>query len=181
MVSELRVRTAPTSQLSPADLDELRALLDAAFAGRFSDDDWAHAVGGVHVIASVDGEVAGHGSVVVRELTAGDTTLRTGYVEAVATAVARRRLGVASAVMTEVERLVTAGFDLGALSSSRQAVRMYAGRGWQRWTGPVAATTPEGVVDSPGEAVFVLPTQATPPGLDTTGPLVCDWRSGDPW
>ena len=58
MVSELRVRTAPTSQLSPADLHELRALLDAAFAGRFSDDDWAHAVGGVHVIASVDGEVA---------------------------------------------------------------------------------------------------------------------------
>jgi aminoglycoside 2'-N-acetyltransferase I len=67
------------------------------------------------------------------------------------------------------------------LSSSRQAVGLYAARGWQRWTGAVAALTPQGIVDSPGEAVFVLPTPRTPDGLDTSARLVCDWRPGDLW
>ena len=179
--SGARLRTAPTADLSPAELTGLRALLDGAFAGRFGDDDWSHALGGVHVLAAVDGELVGHGSVVLRQLVAGERTLRTGYVEAVATAAPWRRRGVGSAVMAEVERLVAEGFELGALSSSRQAVRFYAARGWQRWTGAVAARTPQGVVDSPGEAVFVLPTPHTPAGLDTSARLLCDWRPGDLW
>ena len=179
--SGARLRTAPTADLSPAELSGLRALLDDAFAGHFGDDDWSHALGGVHVVAAVDGELVGHGSVVLRQLVAGERTLRTGYVEAVATAAPWRRRGVASAVMAEVERLVTGGFELGALSSSRQAVGLYAARGWQRWTGAVAARTPQGVVDSPGEAVFVLPTPHTPAGLDTSARLLCDWRPGDLW
>jgi aminoglycoside 2'-N-acetyltransferase I len=179
--SGVRLRTAPTADVSPAGLTELRALLDTAFAGHFGDDDWSHALGGVHVLATADGQLVGHGSVVVRQLITGDRTLRTGYVEAVATAAPWRRRGVASAVMTEVERLVTGGFELGALSSSRQAVELYAARDWQRWTGPVGALTPRGVVDSPGEAVFVLPTPHTPAGLDTSARLLCDWRPGDLW
>jgi aminoglycoside 2'-N-acetyltransferase I len=179
--SGLRLRAARTADLSPAELTRLRALLDDAFAGRFGNDDWSHALGGVHVLAETAGELVGHGAVVVRQLTAAERTLRTGYVEAVATAPSWRRRGVGSAVMAEVERLVADGFELGALSSSRQAVGLYAARGWHRWTGAVGALTPEGFVDSPGEAVFVLPTPHTPVGLDTSTRLVCDWRSGDLW
>ncbi|CCH90575.1 Aminoglycoside 2'-N-acetyltransferase (modular protein) [Modestobacter italicus] len=142
--SGARLRTAPTADLSPAELSCVRALLDDAFAGRFGDDDWSHALGGVHVLAAVDGDIVGHGSVVLRQLVAGERTLRTGYVEAVATAASWRRRGVGSAVMAEVERLVAGGFELGALSSSRQGVRFYAARGWQRWTGAVAARHPAG-------------------------------------
>ena len=179
--SGVQLRTAATTDLSAAELDRLRAFLVTAFDDRFGNDDWAAALGGVHVFAQVWGELAGHGSVVVRELTAGDRPLRTGYVEAVATTPQLRRQGIGWTVMAEVERLVTAGFQLGALSSSRQAVGLYAARGWTRWEGPVAAQTPDGVVDSPGEAVFVLRTPHTPPGLDVAGRLVCDWRPGDPW
>jgi aminoglycoside 2'-N-acetyltransferase I len=179
--SGVRLRTAPTADLSPAELDQLRSFLDTAFDGRFGNDDWSHALGGVHVLASVDGAPAGHASVVLRQLIAGDRTLRTGFVEAVATAAPWRRRGIGSAVLAEVERLVAGGFELGALASSRQAVGLYAARGWQRWTGPRAALTPDGVVESPDEAVFVLPTPQTPAGLDITARLVCDWRGGDLW
>jgi aminoglycoside 2'-N-acetyltransferase I len=179
--SDVRLRTGRTAALPPTELDRLRGFLDAAFDGRFGDDDWAAALGGVHVLATVAGELAGHGSVVVRQLTADDRPLRTGYVEAVATAPPLRRQGIGGAVMAEVERLVSAEFELGALSSSRMAVGLYAARGWQRWTGAVAGRTREGVADCPGEAVFVLPTPRTPPGLDLAGRLVCDWRPGDPW
>ncbi|WP_138756912.1 GNAT family N-acetyltransferase [Modestobacter altitudinis] len=179
--SGVRLRTAPTADLSPAERTALRALLEGAFPAHFGDADWSHALGGVHVLAAADNELVGHGSVVLRQLVAGDRTLRTGYVEAVATLSPWRGRGVGSAVMAEVERLVAGGFELGALSSSREAVGFYAARGWQRWSGAVGAFTPHGVVDSPGEAVFVLPTPYTPAGLDTATRLLCDWRPGDLW
>jgi aminoglycoside 2'-N-acetyltransferase I len=176
----VQLRTLPTAELSDGELDRLRALLDAAFAG-FGDDDWAHALGGTHVLATVDGDLVGHGSVVVRQLTAGDLVLRTGYVEAVAAAATWRRRGVGSSVMSEVERVIAEGFELGALASSRQGIAFYGARRWERWPGRTAAHTPEGVVDCPGEAVFVLRTPTTPAPLDTAVRLVCDWRRGDLW
>jgi aminoglycoside 2'-N-acetyltransferase I len=177
----IQLRTAPTADLSAAELDELRAFLDTAFSGRFDDDDWSHAVGGVHVVATADGDPVGHASIVVRRLIADGRTLRTGYVEAVATAAPWRRRGVATAVMTEVERLVAGGFELGALSASEQGVGLYTARGWLPWSGPTAALTPDGIVETPDEGVFVRPTPHTPAELDVTARLVCDWRRGDLW
>jgi aminoglycoside 2'-N-acetyltransferase I len=181
LAPDVRLRTAPTADLSPATLAAVRRLLDEAFTGRFDDEDWAHALGGLHVLATVDGELAGHGSVVGRQLTVDGRPLRTGYVEAVATASPVRGRGVGSAVMTEVERLIAGGAELGALASSAVAVDFYRARGWLRWTGPMAALTPDGPVETPDDAVFVLPTPATPAPLDPAGRLVCDWRRGDLW
>jgi aminoglycoside 2'-N-acetyltransferase I len=178
----VRLRTSPTADLSPAELDRIRALLDSAFGDhRFDDDDWSHAQGGVHVLATVDGELVAHAALLVRHLSAGELSLRTGYVEAVATAVAWRCQGIASMVMAAVERLIVGGFELGALSASQQGIVFYAARHWERWTGPTAGHTATGVVDCPDEAVFVLRTPATPAPLDTAVRLVCDWRRGDLW
>jgi aminoglycoside 2'-N-acetyltransferase I len=175
------LRTAPTADLSPAELRRLRAFLDAAFLGHFDDDDWSHALGGVHVLATVDGELAGHASVVGRHLIAGEQTLRTGYVEAVGTGEAHRRRGIASAVMQTAERLVAGGFELGALAASEDGARLYRHRGWLPWRGSLAGLTPAGIVDTPDEQVFVLPTPATRGELDLEGRLVCDWRRGELW
>jgi aminoglycoside 2'-N-acetyltransferase I len=175
------LRTAPTADLSRAELRRLRAFLDAAFRGRFDDDDWSNALGGVHVLATVDGELAGHASVVCRHLIAGEQTLRTGYVEAVGTGQAYRRRGIASVVMESVEGLVTGGFELGALGASEDGARLYRRRGWLPWRGPRAGLTPAGIVDTPDEQVFVLRTPATPGTLDPEGRLVSGWRRGDLW
>ena len=175
------IRTAPTADLSAAELRRLRAFLDVAFLGNFDDDHWSHALGGVHVLATVDGELAGHASVVGRDMIAGEQTLRTGYLEAVGTGEAHRRRGVASAVMETAERLVTGGFELGALAASEDGARLYRRRGWLPWRGPLAGLTPAGIVDTPDEQVFVLPTPATPAGLDPESRLVCGWRRGELW
>ena len=181
MTSAPAVRSLPTADLGAAERAALRAFLETAYDGRFGEESWAHALGGVHVLATVDGELAGHAAVVQRQLLSGRATLRAGFVEAVATASALRRQGVATAVMTEVERLVTGGHELGALSASEDGVGLYAARGWLPWTSPLAALTPDGVVPTPDEAVFVLPTPATPAGLDPASRLVCDWRRGELW
>jgi aminoglycoside 2'-N-acetyltransferase I len=135
----------------------------------------------VHVLAAAGSETVGHASVVVRRLLTDGGALRTGYVEAVATAALHRRRGIASAVMAEVERLVAGGFELGALATSDQGAALYTVRGWTPWTGPTAGLTLDGVVEETDAGVFVLPTSLTPAGLDPAGRLVCDWRPGDLW
>ena len=78
---------------------EIRALLDAAFAGDFSDDDWAHSLGGTHALVETDGAVVAHASVVPRVLELGTQRVRAGYVEAVAVLPARQGKGLGTAVM----------------------------------------------------------------------------------
>jgi aminoglycoside 2'-N-acetyltransferase I len=176
----VELRTLPTADLTPEGRQELRALLDASFDDddeHFSDEDWGHALGGLHVLARRDGVLVGHAAVVGRQLLAGERTLRTGYVEAVAVAAHARRQGIAGALMAEVERLVRGGFELGALAASEDGAALYDARGWTRWTGPLRCLTPGGVVDGDDSWVYVLPVEP----VDPAEVLVCDWRRGSLW
>ena len=175
------LRTLPTADLDAGELVALRAFLDGVFTDGFRDDHWSHARGGLHVLATRDGELVGHAAVVGRQLLVGDRTLRTGYVEAVAVAASARRQGVATALMTEVERLVRGGSELGALAASVDGVGLYEARGWTRWQGPLCALTPDGRTEGDASRVYVLATPETPIALDPTIPLVCDWRRGSLW
>ncbi|MEU5422669.1 GNAT family N-acetyltransferase [Streptomyces sp. NPDC001407] len=175
------VRTAHTSQLSTAELTAVRALVDDAFEGNFSDDDWDHTVGGMHALAYGDGELIGHGSVVQRRLLHGGRALRAGYVEAVAVRADRRRQGVASAVMEALEHVLRHGaYELGALGAADGAAPLYVGRGWRLWRGPSSVLAPTGIARTAEEdgCIHVLPLGAA---LDLDGDLVCDWRPGDVW
>jgi aminoglycoside 2'-N-acetyltransferase I len=169
-----------TAQLDPAALRAARDLVFEAFDGGFTDDDWDHALGGLHALVHADGELVAHGAVVQRRMLHGGRTLRVGYVEAVAVHPAVRRRGHASALMAALEDVIRPGFDAGALSASDAGALLYASRGWQRWRGTTWALTPEGRVRTADEddALFVLPG-ALP--LDLDGEITCDWRTGDLW
>jgi aminoglycoside 2'-N-acetyltransferase I len=179
-----RVRIVPTDELSRAEITAIRALLVAAFAsdedGGFADDDWDHAIGGQHFVLDLDGGIVAHASVVEREIHVGGHALRTGYVEAVATAPEQQGAGWGSLVMRDVSAFIRAGFELGALGTGRH--RFYERLGWQMWMGPTSVRTPTGTEPTPGEDghVLVLTTPTTPP-IDLTGPISCDWRLGDVW
>src|SRR5438105_15220063 len=102
-----RTQVAHTADLSAADLDASRALLYAAFDD-MRDEDWEHALGGMHALVW-DGDVlVGHGSVVQRRLLHKGIPLRAGYVEGVAVRADRRRQGQGGAVMAELERIIRA-------------------------------------------------------------------------
>jgi aminoglycoside 2'-N-acetyltransferase I len=169
-----------TARLDAGTLGAARELLDDAFAGGFADEDWEHALGGLHALAYEGTRLVAHGALVQRRLLHGDRVLRCGYVEAVAVVADRRRLGLASAVMAELEWVTRRAYDLGALSATDAGAALYLSRGWQRWTGPTSALTPSGVRRTPDDdgSVHVLPGEAA---LDLTGELTCDWRDGDLW
>ncbi|MEV8630033.1 GNAT family N-acetyltransferase [Streptosporangium sp. NPDC051023] len=176
----IKVQTVHTSELDTKTRTAVRALLDEAFEGDLSDDDWEHALGGMHALAWDGAELAGHASVVQRRLLHGGRALRVGYVEAVGVREDLRRRGYGAALMDALERVIRDAYDLGALSAADEAVDFYEVRGWQRWQGPTFALTPTGLVrtEEDDDGVHVLPVTVP---LELSGELVCDWRDGDVW
>jgi aminoglycoside 2'-N-acetyltransferase I len=168
-----------TADLKQAEREAARALLYEVFDD-MTEEDWDHCLGGMHALAW-DGEtLVGHASVVQRQLIYKDAALRCGYVEGVAVKPGYRLRGIAGRLMAELERIIRAAYDIGALGSSDEGLPFYLSRGWQRWRGPTHALTPKGMVRTAEEDgyIFVLPASAS---LDLDGPLTCDFRAGDLW
>jgi aminoglycoside 2'-N-acetyltransferase I len=175
-----KVQTAHTAELDAATLDAARLMLIEAFDGDWTDEDWDHARGGVHALAWHGPELVGHGAVVLRRLLHGGRALRAGYVEGVAVKADRRGQGYGAALMGALERVITRGYEVGALSASEDGARLYLTRGWRRWGGKTFALTPNGIQPTPDEdgTVYVFPVTAA---LDLGGELTCDWRDGEVW
>jgi aminoglycoside 2'-N-acetyltransferase I len=177
-----RLRNLTTAELTGAELAALRRLLFEAFGDRFTEDDWDHALGGVHIVAVEDDGVVAHGAVVPRTLQAGGRALRTGYVEGVATRGDRRGQGLATLVMREAGRVIEREYELGALSDGSGIPGFYQRLGWEAWQGPTWVAAPGGRVRTAEEdgGMLVLRTPATGE-LDLTTSITCDWRAGDVW
>ncbi|KUL26046.1 GNAT family N-acetyltransferase [Streptomyces regalis] len=173
-------RTAHTADLTPTELRAIRALLDDAFDGDFSDEDFEHGLGGMHALVHDEaGRLVAHGSVIMRRVRHRERWLRVGYVEAVGVRSDARRTGLGGRVMAELERVIDRAYDAGMLSASDEGAALYAARGWEVWGGRVSALGPAGVVHLPDEegSTFVRPALAGP--LDPAFELVFDWRDGD--
>ena len=160
-----------------------RAILWAAFerdGEGFTEHDWEHALGGIHVVAEVDGRIVAHASVVPREIHVGTRPLATGYVEAVATAPGRQRTGLGTAVMGEVGDVIRAGYELGLLGTGEHG--FYERLGWRTWRGRSSVRTANGERPTPDDDGFLMALETpTSPPLDLHAPISCDWRSGDVW
>jgi aminoglycoside 2'-N-acetyltransferase I len=180
MVAMSDVRLAHTWELDAAALGAARALLDAVFGDEMTDEDWEHALGGIHALAWEGDELIGHASVVQRRLLHGGRALRAGYVEAVAVRADRRRRGHAAALMEPLERVIRGAYEVGALGATDEGAALYTARGWKRWLGPLSALTPEGVTRTAEEEGFVYVLEAGAP-LELTAELTCDWRDCDVW
>ena len=180
-----RLRRLPTSDLSALEISAIRSLLWTAFADegedeRFSEDDWQHALGGMHFVLDVGGEIAAHASVVERELHVAGRPMRTGYVEAVAALPGRQRTGLGTTVMRDVGAYLGERFDLGALGTGSHG--FYQRLGWETWRGPSAVRASNGRRATPDEDgyILILRTPNSPP-LDLDAAIDCEWRPGDVW
>lgn len=174
------IHVAATDRLHAALLHDLRALLNAAFAGGFGEEDWQHSLGGTHVWLTGAEGVISHASVVERDIVCAGNTLRAGYVEAVATAPAHRRRGHAAKVMERVAEVVRERYDVGVLSTGAPA--FYEALGWERWRGKTFVARDSGDERTPedDDGVMILRTPRSP-DLNLEAAIVCDWRAGDVW
>jgi aminoglycoside 2'-N-acetyltransferase I len=181
-----RLRRLTTPELTTDEVAAVRAIMDEAFGSdedeRFTDDDWEHALGGVHFVLDVAGVIVTHAAVVERVIWIADRPVRTGYVEAVATAPASQGSGLGTLVMTDVAGLIRDLYELGCLGTGRHA--FYERLGWRTWQGPSSVRTAAGLEPEPTPEddgyLMVLPTPSSPT-LDFSAPITCEWRPGDVW
>jgi aminoglycoside 2'-N-acetyltransferase I len=106
-----------------------------------------------------------------------DITLRTAYVEGVATEPALQGRGYATGAMRALQAEIR-DFDIAALSPFD--VSWYSRLGWVPWRGPLFIRTESGLQPTPGETVMILRLARTP-ALDVTRSLSVEWRPGEPW
>lgn len=175
------LRIVETRDLSDAERQAIRRMLDAAFGGDFSDDDWAHALGGWHVLIDVPSLVIAHAAVVERRLLVGPHEFSAGYVEAVAVAPEHQRTGLGTRIMQAATDLVRERFALGALSTGEWG--FYERLGWHRWRGPTHVRRADGtLLRSAEEDDGVMVLRCGPSeGLDLSAAIACDERRGDSW
>ncbi len=179
-----RIRRLATHELTPDEVQVIRELLVDAFGTdedeRFEQDDWQHAVGGLHFVLEVAGSILAHAAVVERELHVDGRPLRTGYVEAVATARGQQGKGWGTRVMREVGSHIRDVFEMGALGTGSHG--FYERLGWSIWRGPSSVRTDKGIRLTPEDDgyIMVLTTDRSPI-LDPTTSISCEWRQGDVW
>lgn len=184
MTDQRTIHKLATDDLSAQQVADLRRLLWAAFAhdedGAFSEEDWQHALGGTHFVVTIGAEIVAHASVVERTLHVAGLPVRTGYVEAVATAPPHQGRGHGSALMADVNLLIERDFEMGALGTGSQG--FYERLGWHIWRGPSSVRTETGEIPTPDENGYIM-ALLTPasPTIDLDAPISCEWRPGDVW
>jgi aminoglycoside 2'-N-acetyltransferase I len=177
----VRYTTATTEELGNEGVQQLLLLFMAAWpSGDFTGDDFAHAMGGRHYLAQDDGRIVAHAALMERSLEADGRPLRTGYVEAVATAPDWQGQGLGTKIMTDVSSYIRDHFELGALSTGNK--HFFSRFGWLSWDGPIAVRTVTGLVpsDPAEEGIMILRTVLTP-RIAARATLTCDKRRGDSW
>ncbi|MEU6878189.1 GNAT family N-acetyltransferase [Streptomyces sp. NPDC046712] len=176
----MTVTTAATHEIGAERLHAVRQMLDTVFDGDFADEDWDHALGGIHAWIEDERGIAAHGSVVMRRVLHNGRSHRVGYVEAVGVRADRRRQGLAGFVMAELERVIDGAYAFGALSASDEGAALYLARGWEPWKGRIEVLGPEGIVRLPDEegSTYLRPAGGRPLP-DPAAALLFDWRDGD--
>ena len=184
MTEQHALHILPTGQLSARQIADIREMLWSAFAtdehGGFSEHDWQHALGGSHFVVEVGGRIVSHAAVVERTLHLAGAPVRTGYVEAVATAPDEQGRGYGTSLMRAVNELIEHDFELGVLGTGSQG--FYERLGWRIWQGPSCVLTASGESATPDDDGYImyLLTPTSPP-LDPHAPIACEWRPGDVW
>jgi aminoglycoside 2'-N-acetyltransferase I len=175
------IRHVQTATLSSAELAEIRALMTAAFGPRFDDDDWAHALGGHHLLGYDEEKLVAHAAVVGRTIHIGLVPVQAGYVEAVAVHPEHQGKGYGYQVMEAASDIILEHFEFGALSVGGEAARrLYRKLGWSVWEGPTYVDGPNGrerTEEDDGGVMVLAPLEA----IDVRVQIVCDWRPGDVW
>src|ERR1700740_811433 len=139
-------RLVHTADLDTEARQRVRQMVTDAFAGEFTESDWEHTLGGMHALICHHGAMIAHAAVVQRRLFYRGTALRCGYVEGVAVREDGRGQGLVHALLDGVEQVVRGAYQVGALSSSVRARRVYAARGWLPWRGATSGLAHTGTL-----------------------------------
>jgi aminoglycoside 2'-N-acetyltransferase I len=180
----MRVRVRDRSSFDTGELDTLREWLELAYdEGPWRLDHWDEIGPGPHVVAEDDdGSLVAHACIAWVPVTIGETTLRAGYLEDVATRADARGRGYGTAVVTATHPLIEAEASIGFLATG--SLGFYERLGWERWRGPSSVTEPDGTrTPTHDEDGYLMVLRfAGTPGVSLDEPVSRPRRDPDePW
>lgn len=176
----IEIELFETGGATDAFFSDLKELLARAFGNRFSEDDWDHSLGGIHIAVRKSGILVSHAAVVPRRLYIGEKIYSCGYVEAVATLPNWQRRGFAELAMREANKIIESSYEVGALSSSGK--NFYRNLGWEDWQGPSYVVANDKWIRSESEDAGLMVLRINPLSkLDLSSHIACEARSGDSW
>ncbi len=167
-----------------ADIDSelessIRDLLDLAYEGDFSSEDWEHTFGGQYFIGFLEKTIIAHGAVVPRPMTIDRAILTVGYVEAIAVLPSQWRHGFGTQLMKVVTQFCHNNYEISMLSTDEN--QFYERVGWTQFQGEsfVKKSDMEVRTAEEDESLMFLPGKKSE--ITQIQRAMCDARSGDSW
>ena len=158
---------------------EIRTLLDLAYVGDFSAEDWDHSLGGSRFLGYLDAELIAHGVIVPRRIWLNDIEFQVGYLEAIAVLPKYQRQGYGTALLTELTKFAKANYLVSMLSTDEK--EFYRRFGWVDFTGESYVLTNGEQVRSADEDAGLMWLPGANSDLVEITKAVCEDRSGDAW
>jgi aminoglycoside 2'-N-acetyltransferase I len=157
----------------------IRELLNLAYEGDFSADDWEHTFGGQYFIGFLGNAIIAHGAVVPRPISIEGAGLTVGYVEAIAVLPSHWRKGFGTQLMKEITQFCQDKYQVSMLSTDEN--QFYERIGWLRFQGEsyMRSLDSEVRTEDEDDGLMFLPGKKSE--LTQILRAVCDERRGDCW
>ena len=167
-----------------ADIDSelessIRDLLDLAYEGDFSSEDWEHTFGGKHFIGFLENTIIAHGAVVPRPMTINGKNLTVGYVEAIAVLPSQWRHGFGTQLVKEVTQFCQNNYEISMLSTDEK--QFYEKLGWRQFLGESFVRNGESEVRTAEEDDGLMLLSRDHCGTSEIRRAICQPRIGDDW
>jgi len=166
-------------EISSENEKSIKALLDLAYEGDFSPQDWEHTFGGQYFIGFLDDMIIAHGSVVSRKMVIDDQAVNVGYVEAIAVLPSHWRKGFGTQLMKEISQFCQENYELSMLSTDENY--FYERLGWKRFQGESFARSGDLEVRTLEEDEGLMLSPGKKSQIRVIRRAVCESRSGDDW
>lgn len=184
------IQVIPAQQLSPIDQQAIQDLCARAF-GEEVWCDYGYLHSAFHVIGRQDAHIVSHALWTDRLLiVAGRASLKTAYVEYVATEPSMQGMGLASQLLRflinymQTETLLSAQLDLVTpyqlAALAPEDSDFYQRLGWELWLGDLSIRKDGQLIATSDDDVMVY-RLATTPQFTVTEDLSAEWREGEWW
>ena len=154
-------------------------MLDAAFEGDFSNEDWEHTFGGYRFLGFLEAKLIAHGAIVPRKILVDSKLLTVGYIEGVAVHPEYWRNGYGSSLMAASTKVCRENFEFSMLSTDEKA--FYTKHGWRDFEGESFVLVQGTEVRSEEEDEGLMYLLGNSTSDKSPRKVLCESRSGDSW
>ena len=161
------------------NLTAIKNLLNDAYDGDFSEEDWLHSFGGVRFLATLNNEIVAHGAVVPREILINEKMTTVGYLEAIAVSSTYQGRGIGSHLLSSISEFCTSRYQISMLSTDE--FNFYSNFGWKQFKGKSGVLLDGEVVLTPDEDEGLMYLIGKAGFNQEISSAYCDPREGDHW